>query len=69
MTSRTNKSILSHKSILPDKEYSRESFEIVDSLGKGAYGTVLLVRDVEGTGGLFAMKELNKDTIRERGKI
>lgn len=37
--------------------YTKDSFQIVKSLGSGAYGTVFLVKK-KGTENLFAMKEL-----------
>jgi serine/threonine-protein kinase Psk1 len=39
------------------EEYTRESFDVVKDLGKGAYGTVLLVKH-RNTDTLFALKEL-----------
>ena len=53
--------------------YTIDSFQIVKSLGRGSYGAVNLVKDIE-TGDQFAIKEINKDyvttkEIKEKCKI
>ena len=48
--------------------YTKDSFQIVKSLGSGAYGTVYLVKK-KGTENLFAMKELQKHVIASCDKI
>jgi serine/threonine protein kinase len=42
---------------------------VVKKLGKGAYGSVFLVKKKEGDGKLYAMKELQKEHILKYNKI
>lgn len=49
------------------EEYTRDSFDVVKDLGKGAYGTVLLVNH-RNTDTLFALKELEIAKIQKFDK-
>lgn len=44
------------------------NYQVLKILGKGGFSTVLLVRQVN-SGKLFAMKIIDKDMIKQRGKV
>lgn len=45
-----------------------EDFEFLKVLGKGTFGKVILCRE-KGTGLLYAIKVLKKETIIEKGEV
>ena len=51
-----------------DEEITLDSFERVAKLGKGAYGSVFIVKN-KSSGKLYALKEVNRDDVRKRGKV
>ena len=47
---------------------AKDDFETIRLLGKGEYGKVQLVRK-KSTGELFALKTLNKNSIKQKKQI
>jgi len=50
-------------------KFTADDFEVLKVLGKGAFGKVMLVRQKEGGGMIYAMKVLSKQLLMERNEV
>ncbi|OQR82048.1 kinase [Thraustotheca clavata] len=53
----------------PNRKWSVADFEVLKVLGKGSFGKVYLVRTIDDTGSLYAMKVLKKSELIQRHQV